>query len=105
MLHEGNIWRLMTKGVIGCLSGAGGGSITGTFGPAKTFCGVNAAFYGPSMVPNSQYRSDMTASFRIQSYPMEPEPEPQPVRVHGARLLDFFPRPQLAAGYANPVLQ
>lgn len=103
MLFDGNIGHLLIDNVIGCLSGAGGGSVTGNAGISRAFCGVNAAFTGPSMVPNRQYRPDMTASFDIQPYPFAPAPMPPPsMRL---RLSGLFPIPRLAVGYANPVLQ
>jgi hypothetical protein len=103
MLFDGNIGHLFTDNVIGCLSGAGGGSVTGNAGISRAFCGVNAAFTGPSMVPNRQYRPDMTASFDIDPYPPLPDPVPEQSMRH--RLSRLFPMPQLAVGDANPVLQ
>lgn len=103
MLHDGNIRHLLGPNVIGCLSGAGGGSITGFLGKYKAFCGVNAAFTGPGMVPNRHYRPDLTASFPLDIYPPPtPEPNTKPSRVS---LLDILSRTQLAVSHANPVLQ
>jgi hypothetical protein len=102
LLHDGNIRDLLGPNVVGCLSGAGGGSVTGFLGRYKAFCGVNAAFTGPSMVPNRQYRPDLTASFPLDCYPPEaPEPSRGGRKVS---LLNILSRPQLAVGYANPVL-
>lgn len=104
MLYDGDIHHLFSKQVIGCLSGAGGGSVTGNLGPYRAFCGVNAAFLGPSMIPNKMYRPDMTASFSLDDSPWTPKPEP----VGGSfqvRFSGLFPIPQLAVRYANPVLQ
>ena len=103
LLHDGNIRDLLGPNVVGCLSGAGGGSITGFLGRYKAFCGVNAAFTGPSMVPNPYYRPDLTASFLLDSFPpIAPAPSRKTSRVS---LLDILSRPQLAFNYANPVLQ
>ncbi len=102
MLHDGNIHSLFGPNVVGCLSGAGGGSITGFHGRYKAFCGVNAAFLGPNMVPNKQYRPDLTASFPLDLYPPVAEPSPARRRVS---ILDILPRPQLAVSHAYPVLQ
>lgn len=102
-LHDGNIRHLLTRNVLGCLSGSGGGSVTGFLGKYKSFCGVNAAFQGPTMVPNPQFRPDMTASFPIDAYPLTPEASPS---SNGKlSLIDFLPRPQLAVANAYPVLQ
>lgn len=103
MLHDGNIYNLLGPNVIGCLSGAGGGSITGKVNEWGTFCGVNAAFEGPNMFPNRQYRPDMTASFPLDDWPIDPEG----ATSRGGRI--YFPKivpvPKLAVAYANPVLQ
>lgn len=100
-LYDGSISHLFTENVVGCLSGAGGGSVTGALGSYKTFCGVNAAFVGESMIPNSEYRSDMTASFSNDN-PYTPDGR------HRAfvKWADFLPKPELgiATSNAHPIL-
>lgn len=99
-LYDGNISHLFTNNTVGCLSGAGGHSATGFLGPQKTFCGVNAAFVGPDMVPNPMYRPDMTASFdSSNSLPLDYTPS----------FVDwsaYLPKPELgiATSNANSIL-
>jgi hypothetical protein len=102
MLHDANIYDLFSPNVVGCLSGAGGGSVTGFHGRYKAFCGVNAAFLGPNMVPNKSYRPDMTASFDLDVFPPAAEPSGYRSRVS---LLDILSFPKVAVAHANPVLQ
>lgn len=101
-LYDGAISHLFSESVIGCLSGAGGGSVTGFVGRAKTFCGVNAAFQGLSMVPNPQYRKDMTASFSLD------EPLPPDDTVPVIQWSKFLPKPELGIATfsqnAHPIL-
>lgn len=101
VLHDGNIGGLMGPNVVGCLSGSGGGSITGFHGRYGTFCGVNAAFQGPNMIPNRLYRPDMIASFPLDVYPPSPEGAVKSKRVS---LLDILPIPKVAIAHAYPVL-
>jgi hypothetical protein len=105
LLHDGNIRDLLGENVVGCLSGSGGGSVTGNLGWYGAFCGVNAAFTGPGMVPNRHYRPDMTASFPVGTWPSAPERKPVGSMNARVSLINFFPRPQLAVEHANPVLQ
>jgi hypothetical protein len=100
LLYDANISHLFTKNTVGCLSGAGGNSMTGFVGPNKTFCGVNAAFLGPSMVPNPMYRPDMTASFTTSD---PPDFEYKPAFVKWS---EYLPKPELgiARTNANPIL-
>jgi hypothetical protein len=99
-LYDGNFSHLFTKNTVGCLSGAGGNSMSGFVGSQKTFCGVNAAFLGPDMVPNSTYRPDMTASFSASDPPVA---EYKPSFVKWS---DYLPKPELgiAIPNANPIL-
>ena len=99
-LYDGSISHLFTESVVGCLSGAGGGSVTGHLGEYKTFCGVNAAFLGPSMIPNPQYRPDMTMSFKLND-PYTPDGKRAFVKW-----ADFLPKPELgiATSNANSIL-
>lgn len=102
LLHDGNIQNLFGPNVLGCLSGAGGASITGFHGRYNAFCGVNAAFQGPNMVPNKHYRPDMTASFPLDTTPPTIE---ESLVTNKVSFFDILPRPQLAVSYAYPVLQ
>jgi hypothetical protein len=99
-LYDANLSHLFTKNTVGCLSGAGGNSMTGFVGPHKTFCAVNAAFLGPDMVPNPMYRADMTASFST-SQPPHFEYKPSFVKWS-----DYLPKPELGivTHNANPIL-
>jgi hypothetical protein len=99
-LYDGNLSHLFTANTVGCLSGAGGNSMTGFVGKQKTFCGVNAAFTGPDMVPNPLYRPDLTASFSSDN---PPDLEYKPSFVKWS---DYLPKPELgiAAHNANPIL-
>lgn len=101
ILHDGNIRDLFSPHVVGCLSGAGGGSVSGFLSQYKTFCGVNCAFQGQNMVPNRQYRPDMIASFPLDIYPQSPEGA---IRSR-VSLRDILPFPKVAIAYANPILQ
>ena len=101
MLHDANIYNLFTPNVIGCLSGAGGGSVTGFHGRYNAFCGVNAAFQGPNMVPNPLYRPDLTASYPLDLFPPAAEPSRSSGRVSLTDILSF---PKVAVAYANQVL-
>lgn len=103
LLHDGNFRDLFQKNVIGCLSGAGGESTTGFLGPFQAFCGINPAFTGPSMVPNPQYRPDMTASFPLYQWPISPDPSSS--NNYERSFPYFLPRPQLAITYAHSNLQ
>lgn len=99
-LYDGNISHLFTKNTIGCLSGAGGNSMSGFLGPQKTFCGVNAAFIGPDMVPNPLYRPDLTVSFDGSS------PFPFEYASSFVNWSAYLPKPELgiATSNANPIL-
>jgi len=99
-LYDGNMSHLFTSNTVGCLSGAGGMSITGFIGNQKTFCGVNAAYTGPDMVPNPMYRPDMTASFSGE-VPTEAE-----YKASFVNWSKYLPKPELgiAAENANPIL-
>jgi hypothetical protein len=102
ILHDADSYSLFGPNVVGCLSGAGGGSNTGFHGRYKAFCGVNAAFQGPTMVPNAYYRPDLTASFPLDTVPPAAEPSGYRGRVS---LLDILSFPKVAVAHANPVLQ
>jgi hypothetical protein len=99
-LFDGNIAHLFTKNTMGCLSGAGGNSTSGLVGSQETFCGVNAAFFGPDMVPNPLYRREMTATFDSS---LPPNLECKPTVVNWSA---YLPKPELgiATRYANPIL-
>jgi hypothetical protein len=90
-LQDGAYSGLLGEHILGALCGAGGGSITGTI--RGTFCGVNAAFRNQDMIPNRQYRPDMTASFLIDPFPKPPENQQISTRIS---LPKFVPFPQLA---------
>jgi hypothetical protein len=99
-LFDGNIAHLFTNNTAGCLSGAGGFSTSGFLGSSKTFCGVNAAFTGPDMVPNPLYRREMIASFDSS---IPPSFECKPAVVNWSA---YLPKPELgiATSNANPIL-
>jgi hypothetical protein len=99
-LYDGNIAPLFTKNIVGCLSGAGGAAVNGILGPGKTFCGVNAAFTGPDMVPNPLYSREMIASFDSS---IPPNLEYKPALVNWSA---YLPKPELgiATSNANPIL-
>ena len=102
ILHDGNIRHLLTSNVVGCLSGSGGGSMTGYIGKHHTFCGVNAAFQGPSMVPNSLYHPDMVVSFPLDDYPSYPESQQKEKRISKSNILPF---PKVVVRNAHTILQ
>jgi hypothetical protein len=100
LLYDGNMSHLFTSNTVGCLSGAGGNSMSGFVGPHNTFCAVNSAFLGPDMVPNALYRPDMTASFSTS------EPPAFEYKPSFVKWSDYLPKPELgiATTNANPIL-
>lgn len=93
LLFAGNGEILRMPNLLGCLSGAGGTTKNGNFGPKNLFCGVNAAFTGPDMVPNSLYKPDLVAEFPLDFS----SPKPQGYGVAFQRFsFTFSPVPSVA---------
>lgn len=106
-LHDGRIRDLRTLQLIGVLSGAGGGSYNGTYGGHMS-AAVNCAFQGPNMVPNSQYKRDAIARFRLDDHWYGSGKKVEYVRTMSlVNLSKYLPQTDIGAltCHANTVLQ
>ncbi len=105
-LHVGNTEQYFNKNVAACLSGAGQTTLTEILGNSvnpMVYCGVNSAFCGPHMVPNSNYNPGKVFEIPVQKDPpVYPEgmANRQTQRfVHN--FTKYLPKPLVVDAYPN----
>lgn len=105
-LHVGNLEDHLNGNVLACLSGAGGTTATKYIGNSynpHVYCGVNAAFLGPNMVPNRNYDPEKVAEFPFPNIPPF-DPKAGAIQQTGKfveNVSKYLPRPFVVNAYPN----
>ena len=105
LLHVGGLEKHFNANTLACLSGAGGNSVVEYLGNTinpKVFCGVNAAFLGPHMVPNSRYNPLKYAEFPMKKTPVVPQPQNfNQTEKFLENFTKYLPKPLVVNAYPN----